>query len=156
MDQSRLFLVQIRQTANGSRHAVVGSDRAAGVLRCFDSAVALAQYLFAAAEAAVPPSAAPAGLSSRESEVALLFAGGSNHKRIALQLGLSPATVRNHLSACYRKLGVDNRSALLRALTTPLKQRAAMVHLHHGAVTAKATDWSEPGLNATTPQGEHP
>lgn len=48
----------------------------------------------------------------RRMNVAALFAEGESHKSIARTLGISPATVRNHLSASYRDFGVTNRSQL--------------------------------------------
>lgn len=51
-------------------------------------------------------------LSPREGEVARSFSRGESHKEIARRLGLSPATVRNHLQVVYRKLGVDDKGAL--------------------------------------------
>jgi DNA-binding CsgD family transcriptional regulator len=62
-------------------------------------------------------SAGPADfLTRREREVAEHYADGRNHKEIAAAIGVSPATVRNHLQNAYRKLGVGNRIDLLRAL----------------------------------------
>lgn len=55
-------------------------------------------------------------LSRREREVALLYAQGANHKLIASRLGLAPATVRNHLSRVYDKLGVSHRVELMAAI----------------------------------------
>ena len=48
----------------------------------------------------------------RRMNVAALFAEGESHKSIARALGISPATVRNHISASYRDFGVTNRSQL--------------------------------------------
>ena len=57
-----------------------------------------------------------AQLSQREQEIAHLFAQGLTHKAIAEQLFISPATVRNHLAHVYRKLGVSNKTELLKQL----------------------------------------
>lgn len=51
-------------------------------------------------------------LSQRERQVAEHFAAGRSHKEIAQSLKLAPATVRNHLSAAYLKLGCDNKASL--------------------------------------------
>jgi DNA-binding NarL/FixJ family response regulator len=61
-------------------------------------------------------------LSPRRMDVATQFAQGVSYKRIARNLGLSPATVRNHLASCYRALDVTSRSALRDALD---RQRSA-------------------------------
>lgn len=110
----RLFIVEVWHSDAGVRASVAGVDGEPA--RCFDDAAMLGAFMLHARK---PAAGGSLPLSSRESEVALLFGAGSSHKRIALQLGLAPATVRNHLSACYRKLGVDNRAALLRALGRP-------------------------------------
>ncbi len=55
-------------------------------------------------------------LTQRELQVAELFARGVNHKVIAEQLGLTPATVRNHLRNLYEKLEVHDRDALVALL----------------------------------------
>jgi len=51
-------------------------------------------------------------LSPRQSEVARLFADGLTHKEIANRLQLMPTTVRNHLAAAYRGLGINTRGEL--------------------------------------------
>lgn len=58
-------------------------------------------------------------LTPRERQVAGLFARGVSHKGIAEDLGLTPATVRNHLRHLYEKLGVHDRDALVALLATP-------------------------------------
>lgn len=52
-------------------------------------------------------------LSARQRSIARRFAAGETHSAIAASLGLSPATVRNHLAACYRKLSVNNKAELV-------------------------------------------
>jgi DNA-binding NarL/FixJ family response regulator len=54
-------------------------------------------------------------LTEREVEILRLAHGGLPNKHIAQALYLSPGTVRNHLSAIYRKLGVHSRESALRA-----------------------------------------
>lgn len=55
-------------------------------------------------------------LSQRERDVASRFSTGNTHKEIAQALKLSPATVRNHLSAIYLKLGIGNKTELVNIL----------------------------------------
>ncbi|MEM6900190.1 MAG: tetratricopeptide repeat protein [Pseudomonadota bacterium] len=57
-------------------------------------------------------------LTRRERQIALKYAEGHSYKGIAEGLGISPATVRTHLGAIYRKLGVSNKIELLEALST--------------------------------------
>jgi HD-GYP domain-containing protein (c-di-GMP phosphodiesterase class II) len=65
-------------------------------------------------------SGGPAGLTTRESEVLALLAGGLPNKGIAQQLGISPKTVGNHVEHIYAKLGVTNRAG------------AALLAMQHG------------------------
>ena len=51
-------------------------------------------------------------LSPREREIAQRYARGETHALIASALALAPATVRNHLARCYRKLTVNNKYEL--------------------------------------------
>ena len=57
-------------------------------------------------------------LSKRELEVAEHFSTGHTYKEIAREAGLAPATVRNHLSSVYLKLGVDNKAELATLLSS--------------------------------------
>jgi len=50
------------------------------------------------------------GLTPREWEILTLLAQGCLYKEIAAQLGISANTVRAHLHAIYRKLGVKSRT----------------------------------------------
>jgi DNA-binding NarL/FixJ family response regulator len=59
-----------------------------------------------------PRPASPAGLSSRELEVAGLVADGLANKAIALRLHLSVRTVESHVRHALTKLGLDNRTQL--------------------------------------------
>ncbi|MFT3865508.1 MAG: LuxR C-terminal-related transcriptional regulator [Solirubrobacterales bacterium] len=51
------------------------------------------------------------GLTPRETEVLVLVARGRSNRDAAAILGLSARTVQKHLEHCFRKLGVENRSA---------------------------------------------
>lgn len=52
-------------------------------------------------------------LTAREREVLALICRGQGDPEIGRELGLSPNTVRNHVAAIYRKLGVNRRSAVV-------------------------------------------
>lgn len=57
------------------------------------------------------------GLSHRQVMIADLIAKGMSSKEIGYALGISDSTVRNHLSAMFRKLGVSSRLSFLRLLS---------------------------------------
>jgi DNA-binding NarL/FixJ family response regulator len=51
-------------------------------------------------------------LTPRESEIVALVSDGFNGEKIAKQLGISEATVRNHLTSILSKLGLSNKFEL--------------------------------------------
>lgn len=55
-------------------------------------------------------------LSKREKQITDLLIAGQSTGEIGAALGISPHTVRNHLKACFRKLGVGSQSALVARL----------------------------------------
>jgi DNA-binding CsgD family transcriptional regulator len=57
-------------------------------------------------------------LPPRERQVAKPVARGRTYWEIAIELGISVATVRNHIQSIHEKLGVQN-TAELRARITP-------------------------------------
>jgi DNA-binding NarL/FixJ family response regulator len=56
--------------------------------------------------------------SHRERQVLDLAVGGHTNTQIARELFLAESTVKSHLSACFRKLGVSSRSEAAEALAT--------------------------------------
>ncbi len=84
-----------------------------------------------AREAAIPD----AGLTRREADVLHLLAGGASNREISRQLYLSEKTVKAHLAAVFRKLGVSNRTQAAMAAVamglgsppSPVIQRAALI-----------------------------
>lgn len=48
-------------------------------------------------------------LTVRELEVLALLADGKSTSDIAAQLGITPATIKTHLTSVYRKIGARNR-----------------------------------------------
>jgi DNA-binding CsgD family transcriptional regulator len=57
-----------------------------------------------------------AALSARERQVADLIAKGLATKEVAAALAISTHTVRHHTERVFRKLGVQNRSAVVALL----------------------------------------
>ncbi len=66
-------------------------------------------------------------LSRRELEIARAFAEGASYRAIAERLFIAPATVRTHLTAIYRKLGVSSKIELARRVgaAVPAPEAAA-------------------------------
>ena len=52
----------------------------------------------------------PDELTSREATVLQHITEGLMNKQIAMELGISEQTVKNHTASILRKLGVDNRT----------------------------------------------
>ncbi|MEM6989734.1 MAG: LuxR C-terminal-related transcriptional regulator [Myxococcota bacterium] len=63
---------------------------------------------------AATPADAP--LSARQLEVAQLVARGLTNDEVAVELGLSPKTIKSHLDQIYRRLDISSRAALTRWL----------------------------------------
>ena len=51
-------------------------------------------------------------LSVREQQISQLFTSGQSQKEIARSLSISPATVNNHITAIYAKLGINDKAQL--------------------------------------------
>ena len=80
-------------------------------------------------------------LSGRERVVAAKFAEGMTYREIGETLFIAPTTVRTHLSAIYRKLGVRSKVALA-ALLADYGGQAPTMREHDGlsADELRATD----------------
>jgi len=63
--------------------------------------------------------AVPPAFSHRERQVLDLAVRGYTNTQIARELFLAESTVKSHLSACFRKLGVSSRSEAAAALAAP-------------------------------------
>lgn len=60
--------------------------------------------------------ATDSGLTAAERRVVALYADGCTHAQIAMQLGVTSSTVRNQISAAYRKLDVHSKAELARRI----------------------------------------
>jgi NarL family two-component system response regulator LiaR len=56
------------------------------------------------------PVAPGMNLTEREQQVLALITQGLSNSQIALQLALSPSTIKNHISRIFSKLGVATRT----------------------------------------------
>ena len=62
---------------------------------------------------------APTALSAREKQVLGLVVLGLSNVDVAAKLHITEATVKSHLTACFRKLGVRTRSAAVARILDP-------------------------------------
>jgi two-component system, NarL family, nitrate/nitrite response regulator NarL len=61
-------------------------------------------------------------LTSRERQIVLMVAGGLSNKDVGRRLELSEGTVKVHLHNVYKKLGINNRTALTAIAITDRKR----------------------------------
>lgn len=120
LDDDASVLAAMRAGASG--YLVKGAGQAE-ILRAIQ-AVAAGEAIFAPKVAkrfleqiARPSSTRPfTDLTDREHEILELLARGEDNAGIARRLGISPKTVRNHLSTVFTKLQVSDRArAIVRA-----------------------------------------
>lgn len=94
--------------------------------------------------------AAPATLTGREIEVLDAASSGASRRAVGQRLHISEATVSNHLSRIYKKLGVTNRMAAVAATTGPAAAEPGAIHndlrVDRGSIT----------LAVTIPRDGHP
>jgi DNA-binding CsgD family transcriptional regulator len=69
-------------------------------------------------------------LTPRERMVAAAFGEGQSYKKIAGQLGLSPATVRHYLREIYAKTHVSNKAELVHLLSNVAATTSADASMH--------------------------
>ncbi len=65
-------------------------------------------------------------LTPREREIALLVGSGAANKEIASRIGVTERTVKAHLTAVFRKLGVSDRLRLALLLNAPATERSSL------------------------------
>lgn len=90
--------------------AIEAAVRGASLLEPAVAAKVIAEFTRLSERARRPDPAAARGLSDREVEVLRLVAKGAANKEIAVALGLTEGTVKNHLTSVFVKLGVQDRT----------------------------------------------
>jgi DNA-binding NarL/FixJ family response regulator len=90
------------------------ADRTGAQIICHD-----AERFDLAASTRPPPQPELLGLTRREREVLELLATGADNRRIGIELGISPSTVRKHLEHAYAKLHVSTRTAAVARMRQP-------------------------------------
>jgi DNA-binding NarL/FixJ family response regulator len=117
---ARLVLVLERLRGGPLRRALRAGAAGAVTADQIEIGLALAVRAACAGLVVVPESMRnrlePPALSPRERQVLALAAEGSTTSEIAGRLTLSRGTVKSHLSSCFAKLGVENRSEALALL----------------------------------------
>jgi two-component system, NarL family, response regulator DesR len=117
---ARLVLVLERLRGGPLRRALRAGAAGAVTADQIEIGLALAVRAACAGLVVVPESMRnrlePPALSPRERQVLALAAEGSTTSEIAGRLTLSTGTVKSHLSSCFAKLGVENRSEALALL----------------------------------------
>ncbi|MFD4990096.1 LuxR C-terminal-related transcriptional regulator [Streptomyces sp. NPDC058374] len=111
----------VREALRGGAAAVLHPDAAPEALQNAISAVAAGNRVVTSAamlslideldrtSLPVEVRARVRALTPREAEVCTMLAGGLSNAEIGRQLVLSPATVKDHVSVIYSKLGTRNR-----------------------------------------------
>ncbi len=120
LPDARTVLVLERVSGGPLRRALRAGAGAAVEATHVETGLALAVRAASAGLVVVPEAMRerlePPALSPREREVLALAAEGSTTGEIATRLTVSLGTVKRHLSACFAKLGVENRSEALALL----------------------------------------
>ena len=130
-DDSEVVLDGIRAGARGfllkdvSFQQLLAAIRAvAGGATVFQPAVT-ERLLRAGSAMSLDTDATREELTTRETEVVRLMAGGYSNREIAAALGTAEGTIKNHVSSILAKFGVRDRTrAVLRALESGLLQTA--------------------------------
>lgn len=106
----------VREALAGGAHGIVLEDAVEATLEPTLAAVLAGQLV-------VPPTGrahlAPPVLSPREKQVMGLVVLGLSNGDIAAKLHIAEATVKSHLTASFRKLGVRTRSAAVARILDP-------------------------------------
>jgi DNA-binding NarL/FixJ family response regulator len=89
--------------------------RVLGAVLCGEAALPRGMVLELARELQGTASPAAEGLTAREAQVLGMLRRAQSTSAIAQRLGISPVTVRRHISALVHKIGVEDRTALAAA-----------------------------------------
>jgi two-component system, NarL family, response regulator DesR len=126
---ARVVMVFERLQGGPLRRALRAGAAAAIAAAQVETGLALAVRAASAGLVVVPDAMRdrlePPALSPREREVLALAADGFTTAEIATRLTVSLGTVKRHLSSCFAKLGVENRSEALALLLDADRDPAA-------------------------------
>jgi two-component system response regulator DesR len=120
LPEARVVFVTEHLLGGPLRRALRAGARGAVAAEQIETGLALAVRAASAGMVVVPEAMRerlePPALSPREREVLSLAAEGATSAQIAVHLTVSIGTVKRHLSSCFAKLGVKNRSEALALL----------------------------------------
>ncbi len=94
--------------------AVVGDGRLSPLRDALGAKGSSGQALASSSSASAVSAGGTALLTPREAEILALIEAGRTNKAIALELGCSQSTVKNHVHALLAKLGVNRRAEAAR------------------------------------------
>lgn len=112
----------VRAGAVGYVSSDIGPDslrRTVFAVHSGEAAVPRSMQLELVRELQGPRSAEPGGLTARETQVLSMLRRGRSTSAIANRLGISPVTVRRHISSTVHKAGVEDRETLARDASSP-------------------------------------
>jgi TolB-like protein/DNA-binding CsgD family transcriptional regulator len=89
-------------------------------------------------------------LSERQRLIAIRFAGGMTYREIGDSLHIAPSTVRTHLAAIYRRLGIHRKAALVDLVIRNAIAVAARAH-PATAVDGEGANGAEPARGLELP-----
>ncbi len=122
----------LRQVMSGGIYVppmTLGADAPAGASGAGDAAPAPAKARKVSKEAATnyqtPPPLASLGLTPRQTDVLALLLQGKPNKLIAREMSLSVETVKDHVAAVLRALGVTSRTQAVLAVSQITREQGA-------------------------------
>jgi DNA-binding NarL/FixJ family response regulator len=88
-------------------------------------------------------------LTLRQRDVMKHLRNGASNKEIARALGISESTVKVHMAAAFRLLGVHNRVSAVTALDGPTNEQRELYRAKQGADRRRVSDWFDGPISAT-------
>ena len=88
-------------------------------------------------------------LTLRQRDVMKQLRNGASNKEIARALGISESTVKVHMAAAFRLLGVHNRVGAVTALEGPSAEQRESFRAKQSADRRRVSDWFDGPISAT-------
>jgi DNA-binding NarL/FixJ family response regulator len=87
-------------------------------------------------------------LTLRQRDVMKHLRDGASNKEIARALGISESTVKVHMAAAFRLLGVHNRVGAVTALDGPSNEQRELYRTKQAADRRRVSDWFDGPFSA--------